>query len=105
MGVLESFESQIVTANSIFWGVPLFVLVLGVGLLLTVRLGVIQVRLFPLAVARLTRSVGQSEQGREGDISPIQALTTALSGTMGIGNIAGVSGHRLGGPARSSGCG
>ena len=99
MGVLESLESLIMTANGIFWGVPLFILVLGIGLILTIRLGFIQVRLFPLAVARLTRSVGQSEQGREGDISPIQALTTALSGTMGIGNIAGVStAIVLGGP-------
>jgi AGCS family alanine or glycine:cation symporter len=99
MGVLESFESLIVSANDIFWGVPLFVLILGVGLLLTIRLGGIQVRLLPLAISRLTRSVCQKEHGKEGDISPFQALSTALSGTMGIGNIAGVStAIVLGGP-------
>lgn len=99
MGVLESFENLIITANSIFWGAPLFILIIGVGLLLTVRLGVIQVRLFPLAIGRLTRSVGKKGQGPEGDISPLQALSTALSGAMGIGNIAGVStAIVLGGP-------
>jgi len=50
MSTLEALESFIVAANSVFWGVPLFILILGVGLLLTARLGAIQVRLFPLAV-------------------------------------------------------
>ncbi len=98
-GALESFENLITAANGIFWGAPLFILIIGVGLLLTVRLGIIQVRLFPLAVSRLARSAGRREQGGEGDISPLQALSTALSGTMGIGNIAGVStAIVLGGP-------
>jgi alanine or glycine:cation symporter, AGCS family len=99
MGFLESFESLVVTANSIFWGAPLFILIVGVGLLLTIRLGIIQVRLFPLAVSKLIRSPGRREHGQEGDISPFQALSTALAGTMGIGNIAGVStAIVLGGP-------
>jgi AGCS family alanine or glycine:cation symporter len=99
MDFLESLESLIIAANGIFWGVPLFVLIGGVGLLLTLRLGVIQVRLLPMAIARLVQSVGKNGQGKEGDISPFQALSTALSGTMGIGNIAGVStAIVLGGP-------
>ncbi len=99
MSTLETLENFIVTANSIFWGVPLFILILGVGLLLTARLGLIQVRLFPLAIRKLLSSAGTKAQGKEGDISPLQALSTALSGTMGIGNIAGVStAIVLGGP-------
>jgi AGCS family alanine or glycine:cation symporter len=99
MDFLESLESLIVAANGIFWGLPLFILIAGVGLLLTLRLGLIQVRLFPLAVSHLVRSFGQKDNGKEGDISPFQALSTALSGTMGIGNIAGVStAIVLGGP-------
>ncbi|AFD00767.1 amino acid carrier protein (sodium:alanine symporter family) [Methanocella conradii HZ254] len=99
MGVLELLESMIVTANGILWGAPLFIMILGVGLLLTIRLGGIQVRLFPMAILRLTRSIHEKNDGREGDISPFQALSTALSGTMGIGNIAGVStAIVLGGP-------
>lgn len=77
----------------------LLILIVGVGLLLTVRLSGIQVRLLPLAISRLTRSVREEDHGKEGDISPFQALATALSGTMGIGNIAGVStAIVLGGP-------
>lgn len=104
MGVLELLESMIVTANGILWGAPLLIMILGVGLLLTIRLSGIQVRLFPMAILRLTRSIHEKNDGRKGDISPFQALSTALSGTMGIGNIVGVSmAIALGGPGLSSG--
>jgi AGCS family alanine or glycine:cation symporter len=99
MGVLESFESLIMAANGIFWGAPMFLLIIGVGLLLTVRLGGIQFFKFPLAVSRLKKSVGSNDHGPDGEISPFQALSTALAGTMGIGNIAGVAtAIVLGGP-------
>lgn len=99
MDALEILENAIVAANGIFWGAPLFIAILGVGLFLTIRLGGIQVRLFPMAIARLINSIREKNDGKEGDISPFQALSTALSGTMGIGNIAGVStAIVLGGP-------
>jgi AGCS family alanine or glycine:cation symporter len=99
MALLGSLESFIVAANGIFWGVPMFLLILGVGLLLTIRLGGIQLLKFPLAVKRLFESIVYQKSDNEGDITPFQALSTALSGTMGIGNIAGVStAIVLGGP-------
>lgn len=99
MTLLGTLESFIVSANGIFWGVPMFILILGVGLLLTIRLGGIQLLKFPLAVKRLFESIVYQKSDTEGDITPFQALSTALSGTMGIGNIAGVStAIVLGGP-------
>lgn len=91
MIALASVEDIVIAANGVVWGIPLFGLLLGVGLLLTIRLGVIQVRRLPLAVRRLFEGGGSKGPVNDGDISPLQALTTALSGTMGIGNIAGVS--------------
>jgi AGCS family alanine or glycine:cation symporter len=77
---------------------PLLVLVLlGTGLFVTVRLGFIQVRGFRHAVA-ITRGDYDNPEDA-GDLVHFQALTTALSATVGIGNIAGVAlAIRLGGP-------
>jgi AGCS family alanine or glycine:cation symporter len=78
--------------------VPLLAMVLlGTGLYVTVRLALIQVRGFRHAV-NITRGVYDNPED-EGDLKHFQALTTALSATVGIGNIAGVAiGIRLGGP-------
>jgi AGCS family alanine or glycine:cation symporter len=78
--------------------VPLLAMVLlGAGLWVTVRMALIQVRGFRHAVA-ITRGCYDDPKD-EGDLSHFQALTTALSATVGIGNIAGVAiAIRLGGP-------
>ncbi len=78
--------------------VPLLAIVLlGAGVFVTVRLVVIQVRGFKHAVD-ITRGVYDDPED-EGDLSHFQALTTALSATVGIGNIAGVAiAIRMGGP-------
>jgi AGCS family alanine or glycine:cation symporter len=84
------------------WGWPeqaplLALVLLGTGLFVTVRLMFIQVRGFRHAVA-VTRGRYDNPED-EGDLKHFQALTTALSATVGIGNIAGVAiGIRLGGP-------
>jgi AGCS family alanine or glycine:cation symporter len=78
--------------------VPFLAMVLlGTGLFVTVRLALIQVRGFRHAVD-ITRGVYDNPEDA-GDLKHFQALTTALSATVGIGNIAGVAiGIRLGGP-------
>jgi len=78
--------------------VPLLAMVLlGAGLWVTVRMALIQIRGFRHALD-ITRGVYDDPED-EGDLSHFQALTTALSATVGIGNIAGVAiGIRLGGP-------
>ena len=75
----------------------LAVLLLGAGLFVTVRLAFIQLRGFKHAVAIATGRYDNPEDA--GDLKHYQALTTALSATVGIGNIAGVAiAIRMGGP-------
>ena len=69
------------------WGVPLIVLILAVGLLLTIRTGFVQVRHLPKAL----RFMIQNEEDGEGDVTSFGALCTALSATIGTGNIVGVA--------------
>jgi len=71
------------------WGVPMIVLLLGTGLFLTIVLRGIQFRRLGWAI-RFTLFEGRKKTG-EGDITPFQALMATISGTVGIGNIAGVA--------------
>jgi len=79
------------------WGLPAIVLLVGTGLYLTIRLRFIQLRGFKHAVA-LVR--GKYDKPTDvGEVSHFQALATALSATVGTGNIAGVAtAIALGGP-------
>jgi AGCS family alanine or glycine:cation symporter len=74
--------------DSLVWGLPLIILLLGTGLYLTVILRGIQFR--ALIPALRLALIKRHEEG-EGDISHFQALMTALSATVGVGNIAGVA--------------
>ena len=69
------------------WGVPLMVLIIAGGILLTVRLGLLQMRKLPLALKWMIKN----EEDGEGEISSFGALCTALSATIGTGNIVGVA--------------
>lgn len=72
------------------WGMPMLVLLGGTGVYLTLGLRGIQIRKTFYALRLLIKSRKQ-EARDEGDITPFQALTTALSATVGTGNIAGVA--------------
>ncbi len=78
---------------------PLVVLLLfGAGVYLTLKMRFVNIRLFWHAL-HLVRGSGEKEKSHEGEISRFKALTTALSGTVGLGNIAGVSlAITMGGP-------
>ncbi len=77
--------------NSMVWGIPTLVLIIGVGLYLSVRTGFAQLRLLPASVKALF--------GREDKGTSFRALCTALAATVGTGNIAGVAGAiAIGGP-------
>ncbi|MBP9484261.1 MAG: sodium:alanine symporter family protein [Negativicutes bacterium] len=83
------------TINSWVWGAPLLILLMGTGLLLTVRLGLIQVLQLPRALKLIFSARSQGE----GDISSFGALCTALAATVGTGNIVGVAtAVQMGGP-------
>jgi AGCS family alanine or glycine:cation symporter len=74
---------------SFMWGLPLIVLLVGGGLFLLVYSRALPYRHFAHGFAILTgRYDNHSDQGT---LSHFQALTTALSGTLGLGNIAGVA--------------
>lgn len=75
------------TIDDFVWGVPLMVLILAGGLLLTARLGFLQIRKLPLALKWMVKN----EDEGHGEISSFSALCTALSATIGTGNIVGVA--------------
>ena len=75
------------TVDDLVWGVPLIVMIMAGGLLLTTRLGLLQLRKLPLALKWMVKN----EEGGEGEISSFSALCTALSATIGTGNIVGVA--------------
>ena len=83
------------TINGYVWGLPLIILVLGTGILLTVRLGLIQVMKLPMAL----KLIFSAESDGEGDVNSFKALCTALAATVGTGNIVGVAtALKAGGP-------
>ena len=77
----------LVTVDNFVWGVPLMILIIAGGILLTARLGFLQIRKLPLALKWMV----QNEEEAEGEISSFSALCTALSATIGTGNIVGVA--------------
>ncbi len=88
--ILQSIEGFV-------WGPVMLVLLLGTGLYLTIGLRLKPILTIPKGFA-LALS-GKKNEGEDGEITPFQALTTALSATVGTGNIAGVATALfLGGP-------
>ena len=94
---MPSIQSALTAIDSFIWGPPLLILLVGTGVYLTLRLGLLQVVRLPLAL-RLVFGRDQG-QGKQGDVSSFGALCTALSATIGTGNIVGVAtAIKLGGP-------
>ena len=86
--------------NSFAWGPVMLVLLVGTGIFLTARTGCIQVRRFGYIMKHTIGSLfKKSDKDHGQNLSPFQAVTTALAGTVGTGNIAGVTGAIfVGGP-------
>lgn len=82
-----TFEKILGKIDDFVWGVPLIVLILAVGLLLTVRTKLTQV----FHLRKALRYMFNNEEGEEGDVTSFGALCTALSATIGTGNIVGVA--------------
>ncbi len=83
----NTINSFLGTVDDLVWGVPLMVLILAGGLLLTLRLKLLQICRLPLALKWMFKN----EQDGDGEISSFAALCTALSATIGTGNIVGVA--------------
>ena len=84
------------------WGLPLVVLILGTGVYITVRTGFFQFRCFGMSMKHAFNSIFHREKKDENDtgvLSPLEAMSTALGTTIGVGNIGGVaSAIAVGGP-------
>lgn len=97
--MLESIIKINQAVNGFIWGVPAMICIIGVGRLLSVRTRFIQVRKFGAALKNTIGKIFDKTQAKDGSMSPFQAVCTALAGTVGTGNIAGVAGAiALGGP-------
>jgi len=97
--MMQEINDFLLTIDSYIGGSPAFViLLLGTGIIFTLYLGFPQIRYFRHAI-RVVRGK-YDRTGAKGDTTHFQALSTALSGTVGTGNIAGVAlAIFLGGPA------
>ena len=85
--------------NGFIWGVPAMVCIIGVGIWLSVRTNFIQIREFAHAIKVTIGRMFHKGEAEEGSVTPFQAGCTALAGTIGTGNIAGVAGAiAIGGP-------
>lgn len=97
--MLEKIAAINQVVNSFIWGVPAMICIIGVGILLSVRTRFIQIRKFKTAMKNTIGKIFDKKQAKDGAMSPFQAVCTALAGTVGTGNIAGVAGAiALGGP-------
>ena len=97
--MLETITAVNQAVNSFIWGIPAMVCIIGVGLLLSVRTGFLQLRKFPYAVKTTIGRIFRKKDASDGAMTPFQAVCTALAATVGTGNIAGVAGAiAIGGP-------
>lgn len=85
--MLDNFTELLVKINDFVWGTPLIVLIMAGGIFLTLRLGFTQIRKLPLALKYMVKN----EEGGDGEVTSFGALCTALSATIGTGNIVGVA--------------
>ncbi|MBR0039859.1 MAG: sodium:alanine symporter family protein [Oscillospiraceae bacterium] len=85
--------------DDIAWGSVVLCLLVGVGIILTISTRFLQFRKFGYAMRNTLGKVFKKQEAGKGEVTPLQALTTALAATVGTGNIAGVTGAIvIGGP-------
>ncbi len=84
---MEQFGNIVTKVDDFVWGWPLIILIIAVGTFLTVRSGGVQF----LHLGRALKYMVQNEEDGEGEVTSFQALCTALSATVGTGNIVGVA--------------
>lgn len=85
--MLQQINELIKWIDDAVWGLPLIIMILTTGIYLTVRLGLLQIR----HLGKALKFMVQNEEGGTGEVSSFGALCTALSATIGTGNIVGVA--------------
>ena len=94
-----TIEEIVGKLNGIAWGPWMLLLLVGTGVYLSCRVGFIQFRKFGYVMKNTLGKIFQKTEAGEGEITPFQAVSTALAATVGTGNIAGVTGAIcVGGP-------
>ena len=83
----ETVNAVLSKIDSYVWGVPLIVLIIAGGIMLTVRMGLLQMRRLPLALKWMIKNEAEGDR----EVTSFGALCTALSATIGTGNIVGVA--------------
>ncbi|MCG0276643.1 MAG: alanine:cation symporter family protein [Thermosediminibacteraceae bacterium] len=101
--IMERIMEWIIAINSkvhaFVWGPPMLFLIVGTGIYLTVRQGWPQLTKFGYAMRNTILKFTEKGEGQKGELSPFQALSTAMAATVGVGNIAGVAtAIAIGGP-------
>ena len=84
---METFENILSTIDTFVWGLPLIALILIGGIFLTIRLRALQFPWLPRAL----RYTFSNEKGADGEITSFAAMCTAMSATVGTGNIVGIA--------------
>jgi AGCS family alanine or glycine:cation symporter len=85
--MLQQINELIVWIDDAVWGLPLIIMIMATGIYLTIRLGLLQIRHLGTALKFMV----SNEEGGSGEVSSFGALCTALSATIGTGNIVGVA--------------
>lgn len=85
--MFETIGHVLTKIDDFVWGLPLVVIIISVGIYLTLRLKALQIRHLPRALKYMV----QNESEGSGEVSSFAALCTALSATIGTGNIVGVA--------------
>lgn len=85
--MLQQINELIKWIDDAVWGLPLIIMILTTGVYLTIRLGLLQIR----HLGKALKYMVQNEEGGTGEVSSFGALCTALSATIGTGNIVGVA--------------
>ena len=94
-----TIEEIVGKLNGIAWGPWMLLLLVGTGIYLSCRVGFIQFGKFGYVMKNTLGRIFQKTEAGEGEITPFQAVSTALAATVGTGNIAGVTGAIcVGGP-------
>lgn len=97
--MLETIAKINSSVNNFIWGVPAMICIIGVGIYLSIRTRFVQVRKFGASIKSTIGKLFDKKDAADGSITPFQAVCTALAGTIGTGNIAGVAGAiAIGGP-------
>ncbi len=89
--IFEAIGNVNSAVNNVVWGVPMLILLVGAGIWLTIRTGAFQFRKFGYAMKNTIGKIFKKSNAGKGEVTPFQAVSTALAATVGTGNIAGIT--------------